>query len=280
MVAHHAAQRIADHAGKEDAGRIERRLLQVLLVVLVEERRNPAQEQPQRPAVAEIDRGHRQHAAKQLEPRHRRVGAGCGCGPAARQAPRRVSGGVAGTSRKYHDHSQDPDEAQQRQHDERAAPRHQLDQQGDQRRRRPRCRSAQKEWVMPWAKPQLRSGVHTAMARVAVGKVAPSPMPSASRAANRLDEAADRAGRRRRHANDQAADAERQARPEFVAEIAADQLKQRVRIGERRKDQPKLGIAQAEIGLDQRRGGRDVDPIHIEDQVHQAEDQQIPCWRR
>src|SRR6202051_4412293 len=42
------------------------------------------------------------------------------------------------------------------------------------------------EWVIPWAKPQLRSGVHTAIARVAVGKVAPSPLPSASGAGNRL----------------------------------------------------------------------------------------------
>jgi hypothetical protein len=39
---------------------------------------------------------------------------------------------------------------------------------------------------MPWAKPQFRSGVHTAMARVAVGKAAPSPTPRASRAPNRL----------------------------------------------------------------------------------------------
>src|SRR5262249_43159385 len=42
------------------------------------------------------------------------------------------------------------------------------------------------EWVMPWANPQLRSGIHTVMARVAVGNVAPSPTPSARRAANRL----------------------------------------------------------------------------------------------
>ena len=42
------------------------------------------------------------------------------------------------------------------------------------------------ECVMPWANPQFRSGVQTDMARVAVGKVAPSPMPSISRAANRL----------------------------------------------------------------------------------------------
>src|SRR5579883_1984867 len=35
-----------------------------------------------------------------------------------------------------------------------------------------------KEWVMPCAKAQLRSGVHVDMARVAVGNVAPSPMPS------------------------------------------------------------------------------------------------------
>ena len=37
---------------------------------------------------------------------------------------------------------------------------------------------------MPCAKPQLASGVQIAMARVAVGKAAPSPIPSASRAAN------------------------------------------------------------------------------------------------
>src|ERR1700751_6264107 len=42
------------------------------------------------------------------------------------------------------------------------------------------------EWVVPWEEPQLRSGTQTALARVAVGKAAPSPIPRASRAANRL----------------------------------------------------------------------------------------------
>src|SRR5450432_2110874 len=39
-----------------------------------------------------------------------------------------------------------------------------------------------KEWVMPWAKPRLAGAVQLDMARVAVGKVAPSPTPSSTRA--------------------------------------------------------------------------------------------------
>ena len=38
-----------------------------------------------------------------------------------------------------------------------------------------------------------------------------------------------------RRAHDQAADAKRETRGEFIAEIATDQLEQRVRKGERRK---------------------------------------------
>src|SRR5438270_12251087 len=40
-----------------------------------------------------------------------------------------------------------------------------------------------KEWVMPCAKPRLPGAVQLAIARVAVGKVAPSPIPSSTRAA-------------------------------------------------------------------------------------------------
>jgi hypothetical protein len=67
-------------------------------------------------------------------------------------------------------------------------------------------------------------------------------------------------------------DAKRETRAEFISDIATDQLEQRIRIGKRRKRQAKLGIAQAEVRFDERGGRRDVDPIHIEDQVHQADD--------
>ena len=39
---------------------------------------------------------------------------------------------------------------------------------------------------MPWAKPRLPGAVQFCIARVAVGKVAPSPKPSSTRARNRL----------------------------------------------------------------------------------------------
>ena len=38
-----------------------------------------------------------------------------------------------------------------------------------------------KEWVMPWAKPRFSAGNQSASARVAVGKVAPSPRPRMTR---------------------------------------------------------------------------------------------------
>src|ERR1700731_1976580 len=40
------------------------------------------------------------------------------------------------------------------------------------------------EWVKPCAKPRLLAGVQYCIARVAVGNVAPSPKPSATRAMN------------------------------------------------------------------------------------------------
>ncbi len=41
--------------------------------------------------------------------------------------------------------------------------------------------SRAKECVTPWAKPRLPAGVQLCIARVAVGNVAPSPKPSATR---------------------------------------------------------------------------------------------------
>ena len=45
-------------------------------------------------------------------------------------------------------------------------------------------RYAQKECVIPCAKPQLPTGVQLDIARVAVGNAAPSPNPKARRSAN------------------------------------------------------------------------------------------------
>src|SRR6202011_3117584 len=42
-------------------------------------------------------------------------------------------------------------------------------------------------WASPCAKPRLLAGVQYCIARVAVGKVAPSPKPSATRAANSVN---------------------------------------------------------------------------------------------
>ena len=66
----HAAERIAQHSGEENARGEQRGLAQVELVAVQEILRDPAQKQPQIPAIAEIDRGHRRHAPEQRQPRH------------------------------------------------------------------------------------------------------------------------------------------------------------------------------------------------------------------
>jgi hypothetical protein len=70
------------------------------------------------------------------------------------------------------------------------------------------------------------------MARVAVGKAAPSPTPSAKRAATSDTKAADRPGERGGGGGGQAEDAQRPSGAEPVAEPAADELQRRVGIGE------------------------------------------------
>src|SRR5262245_19230583 len=96
-----------------------------------------------------------------------------------------VSGGVAGTSRKYH--NQTRTQIRLNSASTTNAPRQDTIQVNKAIRGGVAALPIRAdEWVIPWAKPQLRSGTQTAMARVAVGKVAPSPMPRAGRAANRL----------------------------------------------------------------------------------------------
>src|SRR3984893_458507 len=71
------------------------------------------------------------------------------------------------------------------------------------------------------------------------------------------NEAADRSGQHRRDADDEARDTERQTRTEFIAEPAADQLKDRIRIGKGGKRETECGVAEAESFLYQRRRRRD-----------------------
>ena len=128
------------------------------MIVLVEEGRDPAQEQPQRPAVAEIDR---------VTGRMRRDERAATAPARVADASRCARGSVASSSARHaavlarivaeipHP-DRDPDQAHQRQHDERAAPGHQRDQQAISGGVSALPIRAN-EWVMPWAKPQLRS---------------------------------------------------------------------------------------------------------------------------
>src|SRR5258708_3404290 len=69
---------------------------------------------------------------------------------------------------------------------------------------------------------------------------------SQSRPAIKRGEPAREAGEDRGRRPNYAAQKERKPRPPFVAKPAAKYLEQRIRIGECGKDQPELGIAEAE----------------------------------
>src|ERR1700726_4730724 len=71
-------------------------------------------------------------------------------------------------------------------------------------------------------------------------------------------EPAREAGEDRGRRPDYAAQKERKPRAPFVAKPTAEYLEQRIRIGECGKDQPELGIAEAEFTLDRRCCRRDV----------------------
>src|SRR6202043_3951836 len=103
--------------------------------ILKEERRDPAEEQPQRPAVAEVHRSHRQNSPREAEPGY----------PGARnsrQSPgiqplelgRGHLGMLARIVAEKPDPDRHPDKAGDAEHDKRAAPRQKHDKPSDQRR--------------------------------------------------------------------------------------------------------------------------------------------------
>ena len=85
------------------------------------------------------------------------------------------------------------------------------------------------------------------------------------------EKAADGSGQYRRDADDEPRDTERQTRTELITEPAADQLKDRIRIGKGGKRETERGVAEAEIFLDKRRCGRDIYPVDVKDEIHQAQ---------
>ena len=120
---------------KEHARREKRRFLQVELVLVQEERRNPVEVEPQDPAVAEVRRRHRHHALRAAARTARRASCWRGVRPAVWQSPRaRYAGGsriIAEVDGPYQ-HPQKRDAADD---DERPAPRVPCHQRSDQRRR-------------------------------------------------------------------------------------------------------------------------------------------------
>ena len=134
--------------------------------------------------------------------------------------------------------------------------------------------SRAKAWVRPCAKPRLLAGVQYCIARVAVGKVAPSPKPRATRAMNSVTKPGDKAGHDGRGRPDQAAPEQRPARTEMVSDPAADHLEQQIGIGKGREHQAKLGVAEMEFLLDFAGRRADVHPVDIGDEIHDAEHRQ------
>ena len=145
-------KRVADHAGQEDAGGKQRHVFQVLVLVL-EILRDPAQEQPQGPAIAEVDDGDRRHALEQRGPTAP-AGPWPWAAAARRILPTVMPGWSAGFSRKTKYQIDDPDKAEGGADKEGGAP-------AISHHHRTRSvpgasalPSRAAEWVMPCAKPR------------------------------------------------------------------------------------------------------------------------------
>jgi hypothetical protein len=235
------------------------------MIVFKEERGNPAQKQPQRPTVTEVDHGHRQDAARQPQPRDAgaRLPVRAACQVRFRNGRMltRVVAKIPGPNHK-------PARL--------ANPRITKERRQDTNRSSAAISGGvaafpirAKECVTPCAKPQSRTGIQVDIARVAVGKAAlrRSPAPNATRTAKRSPPPRPSAWWTRPPSRSRPTTS---ARTELVADPAADELKQRIRNRESRKRQSKLSVAEPEIRFDQWRRGCDVHAVHEQDQVQDA----------
>ncbi|MHC2577069.1 hypothetical protein ACVMHR_001808 [Bradyrhizobium diazoefficiens] len=84
-------------------------------------------------------------------------------------------------------------------------------------------------------------------------------------------ETVDEAGHDGRGRPDHAAPEQRLARAEMITDPAADHLEQEIRIGESGEDEAELGVRQAQLLLDLARRRADVHAIDIGDEIHRAE---------
>jgi hypothetical protein len=87
-------------------------------------------------------------------------------------------------------------------------------------------------------------------------------------------QAAGKSRQDRRGGPDEAAQEQRPARTEAVADPAAEDLENQVRVAERRLQKTKLGVGERELPLDRVGGRRDVYAIDIRDEVHHAQQAQ------
>ena len=124
--------------------------------------------------------------------------------------------------------------------------------------------SRENECVKPCTTPRRSRGNQWVIARAWAGSVAPSPMPSSSRAANSSRGCA-RPGGEGGDDPDQPAADQRDAGAEPVGDPAAADLADCIRIRERGECDAEFGIRQAEFGLDRAGCGREVDAVDVED---------------
>ena len=271
-IADDAAEIVADDTGEEHCRCEERRLPQLVVVLVQEVRRQPRQIQPQRPAVAEVHDRHRQHPAREPPPGHPWARGGRG-EAAIRQALELVTCDAGMVGRQIpvvpdpHDH---PHETAAAEHDEGAAPRHERDQPRDDGWRDEVAETCEgvREALREAAAIGRRPALHRSRRdRKRCAFADPEHHPHQKE----HHQAAGGAGENCGGGPDHAADEEGQARAETIADPAAEHLEEQVRIAERGEDQPEPRVRQRQLTSDLRRGGCDVHAIDVRDQVHHAQ---------
>lgn len=163
-----------------------------------------------------------------------------------------------------------PHQAKKSGDDERSAPGSEHNEPGDQRRSkrisaaRKRVRDALGESAALLGKPHG----HSAGSGGKRGAFAQAENESSG---EERSETAHRTGDDGGHGNYRTAKREGKSRAETVAYPATDDLENRVENGEGRKNETNLRVAKMKIRFDEGRGGGDVDPIDVQDQVHGAQ---------
>ena len=126
-------------------------------------------------------------------------------------------------------------------------------------------------WVNPCANPRREAAVQLAIARVAAGKVAPSPNPSISLAATSETNPTAKPLHTVAPAQINPQTEQRAACAETITDPSAYHLEYQIGIGERRKHETYLRVGQGELLLEHGSRGAHVDAVHIGDEVHQAQ---------